>query len=129
MVLTLVIRREGAAPRACSAQQPGLFLFTVGEGSARQAEPHRRDLAVPSSQRMRFYRCWQIKTFVGFVSTLIVSEGLGLLVDFTFGSGRSLAPARHVKAKRVTQAADENGEGSITKLARSPYNPVEPTTD
>jgi hypothetical protein len=100
MVLTLVIRREGAAPRACSAQQPGLFLFTVGEGSA-----------------------------VGFVSTLIVSEGLGLLVDFTFGSGRSLAPARHVKAKRVTQAADENGEGSITKLARSPYNPVEPTTD
>ena len=60
-----------------------------------------------------------MKTFVGFVSTLIMSGGLGLLVYFTFRS-RSVAPSRHVKEKRVPEAADENVEGSTTGLARPP---------
>lgn len=61
-----------------------------------------------------------MKTFVGFVSTLIMSGGLGLLVYFTFRSSRSVAPSRHVKEKSVPEAADENGEGSTTGLARPP---------
>lgn len=75
---------------------------------------------MPSGHRVLFYRAWRMKTFVGLVSTLIMSGGLGLLVYFTFRGGRSAAPSWHVRAKRAPEAADENGEGSTTGPVRPP---------
>lgn len=62
-----------------------------------------------------------MKTFVGLVSTLIMSGSLGLLVYFTFRSGRPVGSSRHVATKRVPGAADENGEGGVS----GPERPVQ----
>jgi hypothetical protein len=55
-----------------------------------------------------------MKTFVGFISTLIMSGGLGLLVYITFRSGRPVGSSLHVATKRAPGAADENGEGGVS---------------
>lgn len=55
-----------------------------------------------------------MKTFVGLLSTLIMSGGLSLLVYLTFRSGRSVDPSRRVETKRAPEAAAEDGEESTT---------------
>ena len=60
-----------------------------------------------------------MKTFVGVVSALIMSGGMGLLVYFTFRSDRPIDPSRHVATNRAPQADGEDDDGSTTGSAHS----------
>ena len=61
-----------------------------------------------------------MKTFVGLVSALITSGGLGLLLYLTFRAGGSANAPRRVAAKRVSEVVDEGGEGRAQEPGKEP---------